>query len=95
MPSTSSPRSSGWDEEPPVAGTEFERRATALLDHAQIPGVIGECGPRRQPRVVGEGGDAVVPTVGHLLDELVARPHLAMSTTGDLTCGPTDRSVSE
>jgi len=26
--------------------------------------------------------DAVVPTVGHLLDELVARPHLAMSTTG-------------
>ncbi len=36
---------SGGDEEPPVAGAEFERRTTALLDDRHVPGVVGEGAP--------------------------------------------------
>ena len=75
------PLLAGGNEEAPVAGAELERRATASLDDVPIPRVVGEHAPGREPGVVRERRDPVVPAVGQLLDELVARRHRTVDQT--------------
>ncbi len=88
------PTLAGGNEEPPIAGAEFERGTAAPLDHPHVRRVIRKAGRRWEPGVVGERRDTVVATLGQLLDELIARGHLAMSTTRPAARNPTEPFVA-